>query len=220
VIYWHKKDQRGEYAMEEHLEVLGPYRYRWDGGCFPLSADSLALGDFCTLRPGDRVMDLGCGAGLLLLLCARRQEGLALTGVELDPHAAGLARDNLAAGGLAGTVLTGDLRELAPGLSADLVVSNPPWYPTGQRGDGARVEGCTLRELCAAGAKALGHRGRFALVHRPERLVELLLALRQAGVEPKRLAFCRHSPDKPPYAVLVEGVKGGRPGLAVEPDRL
>ena len=45
-------------------------------------------------------------------------------------------------------------------------------------------------------------------------------ALRGAGLEPKRLQFCRHSPDKPPYAVLAEAVKGGRPGLAVLPDKL
>ena len=77
-------------------EQLGPYIYRWDGDCFPLGADSLALGGFCTLKGGWRVLDLGCGAGLLLLLCARRQEGLTLSGVEWDPHAAALARENLA----------------------------------------------------------------------------------------------------------------------------
>ena len=71
-------------------EQLGPYIYRWDGDCFPLGADSLALGGFCTLKGGWRVLDLGCGAGLLLLLCARRQEGLTLSGVEWDPHAAAL----------------------------------------------------------------------------------------------------------------------------------
>ena len=200
-------------------ELLGPFRYRWDMGCFPLSADSLALGDFCALRPGDRVADLGCGAGLLLLLCARRQEGLTLTGVELDPHAAELARANLAGNGLAGAVLTGDLRETAVPGGADLVLSNPPWYPPGQRGGSARVEDCSLAELCRAAAEALGRRGRFALVHRPERLADVFAALRGSGLEPKRMALCRHSPGKTPYAVLVEAVKGGRPGLAMEPDR-
>ena len=200
-------------------ERLGGYTYRWDEGCFPLGSDSLALGEFATLRAGDRVLDLGCGAGLLLLLCARRGENLTLTGVELDPHAAALARENLADNGLAGEILTGDWGALdLPG--ADLVMANPPWYPAGQRGDAARVEGRSLDKLCRSAARALGHRGRFALVYPPGRLVELLCALRGAGLEPKRLRLCRHSPDRPPYAALVEAVKGGRPGLDILPDRL
>lgn len=199
-----------------YQEQLGPYTYRWDEGCFPLGADSLALGAFCTLKPGSRVLDLGCGAGLLLLLCARRQEGLSLTGVELDPHAAALARENLSDNGLAGEILTCDLRVTDPTIRADLVVSNPPWYPqgSGKEGRPGRMEGYTLKELCAAAARALAPKGRFALVHRPERLVDLLCALRGAGLEPKRIQLCRHSPDKAPYALLVEAVKGGRPGLA------
>ncbi len=201
-------------------EELGGYTYRWDELCFPLGADSLALGEFCTLKPGWRVLDLGCGAGLLLLLCARREASLSLSGVEADPHAAALARENLERNGLAGTILTADLRGAEWPEKADLVISNPPWYPegSGAAGGPGRMEGCTLGELCAAGAKALKGKGRFALCYPPERLAELMCALRSAGLEPKRLRLCRHSPDKPPYAALVEAVKGGRPGLAIEPD--
>ena len=203
----------------EHTEQLGGYTYRWDGGCFPLGADSLALGEFCTLKPGQTVLDLGCGAGLLLLLCARREPSLTLTGVEVDPHAAALARENLAANGLAGEILTCDLREPDPALRADLVISNPPWYPagTGAEGGPGRMGGCTLEELCAAASAALKPKGRFALVYRPQGLTDLLCALRSAGLEPKRLRLCSHSPDKPPYAALVEAVKGGKPGLEICP---
>lgn len=202
-------------------ERLGRFSYRWTADCFPLGADSLALGEFCTLRRGDAVLDLGCGAGLLLLLCARREEGLRLTGVELDPAAASAARDNLAGNGLAGDVLTGDLRRVPLPRGVDLAVSNPPWYPAGAGkpgGPGRTEAGCTLSELCRAAAGALREKGRFALVHRPERLAEVLSALHGAGLEPKRLRLCRHAPDKPPYAVLAEGVRGGRPGLSILPD--
>ena len=200
-------------------EWLGPHFYRWSDGCFPLSADSLALGEICTLKPGDRVLDLGCGAGLLLLLCACRETGLTLNGVEIDREAADLARRNLEDSGLEGTILTADLRE-GDLPQADLVVSNPPWYPQGQAGDRAHVEGCTLTELCQAAAEVLGPKGRFALVHQPERLTDVLCALREAGLEPKRLQFCRHTPEKEPFAVLVEAVKGGRAGVKVLPDRI
>ena len=201
-------------------EQLGPYTYRWDGDCFPLGADSLALGGFCTLKGGWRVLDLGCGAGLLLLLCARRQEGLTLSGVEWDPHAAALARENLAENGLKGQILTCDLRSISLDKPMDLVISNPPWYPrgSGKEGGPGRMEDCTLPQLCTAAAGTLKPKGRFALVHRPERLTDLLCALRGAGLEPKRLRLCRHSPDKPPYAVLIEAVKGGHPGLDILPD--
>lgn len=197
------------------MEQLGPYIYRWDEGCFPLGADSLALGEFCTLKPGGRVVDLGCGAGLLLLLCARREPSLPLTGVEIDPHAADLARENLRENGLRGEILTCDLRDMGPIEPADLMISNPPWYPagTGKEGGPGRMGGCTLPELCAAASAVLKPKGRFALVYRPEGLTDLLCALRGAGLEPKRLKLCAHAPDKPPYAVLVEAVKGGRPGL-------
>ena len=214
--------ESGGYAVRGGEERLGPFTYRWSEKCFPLGADSLALGEFATVKAGDRVVDLGCGAGLLLLLCARRQEGLTLTGVEADPAAAGEARENLAANGLAGEILQCDLRAMEPGRRADLVISNPPWYPagSGREGGPGRMEGCTLSELCAAGAKLLDHRGRFALVHEAGRITDILCALREAGLEPKRLQLCRHSPDRPPYALLTEAVKGGRPGLTVLPDRI
>lgn len=201
-------------------ETLDGYTYRWDDGCFPLSADSLALGKFCTLKSGQRVLDLGCGAGLLLLLCARRTPDAALFGVELDPHAAALARENLSQNGLDGSILTADLARAELPVGFDLVISNPPWYPngSGEAGGAGRMENCPLPQLCGVAAKSLKGKGRLALCYPSERVVDLLSALRGAGLEPKRLQFCRHRPDKKPSAVLAEGVKGGRPGLEVLPD--
>ena len=203
-------------------ERLGAYTYAWSEDCFPLGADSLALGEFCTVKPRDRVLDLGCGAGLLLLLCAGRERELSLFGVEIDSAAAELARENLKRNALGGEIRQGDLRTTPLPEDLDLVVSNPPWYPkgTGAEGGPGRMEGCTLPELCHAAAKALKLKGRFALVHLPERLTDLLTELRGAGLEPKRLQLCRGRVDKAPYAVLIEAVKGGRPGLTVLPDKL
>ena len=113
-------------------EQLGPYTLTWPDGVFPLGADALALGGFATVRRGWRVCDLGTGSGALLLLLARREGELTLFGVERDPLAARTARGNLAVNGLAGTVVTADLR--ASGLPAgqfDLVVSNPLILPRG-----------------------------------------------------------------------------------------
>lgn len=198
-------------------EQLGSYTLTWPDGVFPLGQDTLALGGFATVRPGWRVCDLGTGSGALLLLLARRQGKLSLHGVELDPLAARTARENLEQNGLEGTIVQEDLRR-AP-LSAggfDLVVSNPPYFPVGSGTSGGAArseEQCSLTELCAAAGRLTRNGGRFALCHRPERLVDLFAALRAAGLEPKRIQLLHHSPSHPPYCVLVESIRQGRPGL-------
>ena len=203
------------------MERLGPFTYRQGG--FPLGQDTLLLGRFATLRRGGRVCDLGCGAGALPLLLLARESSLDLSGVELDGEAAALARRNLAENGLSGVIRTGDLRrvrEQFPAGCFDLVVSNPPYFPagSGESGGSARMElCCTLTQVCAAAAFLLKNGGRFALVHRPERLAGVMEALGQSGLEPKRLQMVQHDRDKPPAAVLVEAVRQGRPGLSVLP---
>ena len=203
-------------------EQLGPYRYEQSDTCFPLGQDSLVLASFATLRRGDRVCDLGCGAGALLLLLAARQSTLALSGVEISPEDSALARKNLTENGLTGEIYTGDLRQVCKTLSAggfSLVISNPPYFKAGSGGDGgaARMEEATLTDWCAAAGRLVKNGGRFALVHRPERLAELFAALAAARLEPKRMQLLAYYRRKPPYAVLVEAVKDGGPGLEVLP---
>ena len=201
-------------------EQLGPYTLSWPEGVFPLGGDALALGEFATVRPRWRVCDLGTGSGALLLMLARRAEGLSLTGVERDPLSARTARDNLAANGLPGELALGDWREIPlPAGTFDLVIANPPYFPpgSGRGNDPARMElHGGLDELCAAAGRLLKNGGRFALCHRPERLCDVLCTLRAHGLEPKRLKLVAHSPAHPPALLLVEAVKGGRPGLRIE----
>lgn len=203
-----------------NTEQLGPYTLSWPDGVFPLGGDSLALGAFATVKPRWRVCDLGTGSGALLLLLARRTEGLSLTGVELDLLSAQTARDNLLKNGLAGEIVKGDLRKgNLPAGGFDLVISNPPYFPVGAGTSGGSArseESCTLDELCAAAARLVKNGGRFALCHRPERLTDVLCALRAHGLEPKRLKLISHSPGHPPSVILVEGVRQGKPGLRLE----
>ena len=204
-----------------HREQLGPYTLRWPENVFPLCGDSLALGNFATVRNGWQVCDLGTGSGVLLLLLAARAERLALWGIELDPLSAHFAESNLAANNLAGYIFRGDLRQpLIPAGQFDLVISNPPYFPleAGKSGGAARCEEhCTLEELCAAAGRLVRNGGRFALCHRPERLADLFAALRGAGLEPKRMKLLSHGPGHPPSCVLVESVRQGRPGLEILP---
>ena len=203
-------------------ERLDPYTLSWEEGVFPLGGDALALGAFASVKPGGRVCDLGTGSGVLLLLLARRAEDLRLTGVERDPLSARTARSNLEANGLTSEVVAGDLRAAPlPAGGYDLVISNPPYFPVGSglSGGPARSEEfCSLEELCAAAGRLVKNGGRFALCHRPERLVDVVCSLRGHGLEPKRLKLVSHGPGHPPSLLLVEAVKQGKRGLSIETD--
>ena len=109
----------------------GP-RFARSGAGFALGTDSVLLADFAAQRRGvRRIADLGCGAGVLTVLLLRALEQATAVGIELQPDAAQLARDNIKANGLSGRaqILCADLRAhrtLLPAGSFDLVVANPP----------------------------------------------------------------------------------------------
>lgn len=202
------------------LEQLGPYQLEQRPEVFPLGSDTLALGRFATVRKGWRVCDLGTGSGVLLLLLAARESQLELFGLDQDPAAAALAQDNLRHNGLEGQIWTGSWSQTPfPPGSFDLVVSNPPYYAPGSGKDGgpARMEREELDALCRAAARLLRNGGRFALSFPTQRMVDLLETMRRWDLEPKRLKLLSHTPTKPPYALLVEGVRQGKPGLQVLP---
>lgn len=206
----------------ESTEYLGTYRLTQSDEYFKLGRDSVLLSRFATVRPGWEVCDLGCGIGSLLLLLSQREERLTRCGIELNPGAAELARRNLAENGLEGEIVTGDLRDVSlfRGDAFRLVISNPPYFRKGSGFSGgmARMEEeCSVEELCAAASRLLRTGGRFALVYRPERLAELFAALREARLEPKRMQLLAYDPARPPFAVLVECVKQGGPGLEILP---
>lgn len=202
------------------LEQLGPYQLEQRPGVFPLGSDALALGRFATVRKGWRVCDLGTGSGVLLLLLAAREPQLELFGLDQDPTAAALAQDNLRHNGLEGQIWTGSWSQTPfPPGSFDLVVSNPPYYAPGSGKDGgpARMEREELDALCRAATRLLRNGGRFALSFPTQRLADLFETMRRWDLEPKRLKLLSHTPTKPPYALLVEGVRQGKPGLQVLP---
>ena len=215
------------------LETLwGGFTLEEAPGVFPLGTDSVLLADFVRLRPRARICDLGCGGGALgLLLCTRRDD-CAVTGVEIQPEAQDLCRRNIARNDLSDrmTVVSGDLRQyrqLLPAGAFTDVVSNPPYFPaatpaapTPQRAAARSQQSCSPEDLARAAAWCLQWGGRFSLVHRPELLADLFAALRSHGLEPKRLRPVRHRAGSTPSLVLVEAVRGGKPGLRWEPDLL
>ena len=194
-------------------------------GAFPLSTDSMALGSFARLPKAAKVLDLGSGCGTLgLLLCAR--DGLCqVTGVELSQQAHAMALENIARNGLDGRMVSicADLKTIPqafPRGGFSVCVSNPPYFSAGAVRAGqenARHEGqCKPEDLFASAAWALKYGGDFYLVHKPQRLAQLLTLGDKYGMACKRLCLLRHSPDTLPDVVLLAFRKGGKPGLTLE----
>lgn len=219
----------------EHWESLCPggYRFVYDDTLFPPGTDTFLLSSLPRLRPGLRVCDLGAGTGLLGLLLLQRQPELRVTGVELQGAAVRLAEQAAAENRLTDRFfpLHGDLRQIRSLLgtgSFDLVVCNPPYYAPGSGAlaaeapkQSARAEVyCTLEEVCQAAAYLLRWGGSFCLVHKPERLTDLLYTLRTSHLEPKRLRFVCKTAGAAPSLVLCESRRGGKPGLSIEPPLL
>ena len=216
----------------EHWEELKPggLRFVWADHLFRPGTDTFLLSSLPRLRPGLRVCDLGCGTGLLGLLLMQRQPDLRIAGLDIQPEAAALARRAAAENGLTERLdfRCGDLRQVRgifPTGCFDLVVCNPPYYPPAGgklSADGARRTArseteASLADLCAAASYLLRWGGKFCLVHKPERLADVLCALRDAGTEAKRLRFVHNRAADPPSLFLAEGCRGGRPGITVEP---
>jgi len=211
----------------ENIKANG-YRFVWDESLFRPGTDTFLLSSFPRVKGGLRVCDFGCGTGLLALLLLQRCQTLQMTGIDIQPQAISLAQKAAAENGLTDrlTFQTEDLRKTTlPAGSFDLIVCNPPYYPSGSgklsASEASRIArselSCTLEELCQAAARLLRWDGRFCLVHKPERLTDVIYALRQSKQEPKRLRFvCKNGCDAPSL-FLLEACRGGKSGLTVEP---
>ena len=205
----------------------GGLRFVYGNGQHPPGLDSFLLASLPKLKPGWKVCDLGCGTGLLGLLLLQRQRALAVTGLDIQPEAVRLGKLAAAENRMEDRLFfrLEDLRETAlPAGSFDLAVCNPPYFPPSAgplpKGEARRTarteESCTLEEVCRAAARLLRWGGSFCLVHKPERLTDLLCALRGEGLEPKRLRLVSLRPERAPSLLLLEARRGGKPGLAVE----
>lgn len=205
----------------------GGLRFVYGNGQHPPGLDSFLLASLPRLKPGWKVCDLGCGTGLLGLLLLQRRRELTVTGLDIQPEAVRLGKLAAAENRVEDRLFfrLEDLRKTAlPAGSFDLAVCNPPYFPPSAgplpKGEARRTarteETCTLEDVCRAAGRLLRWGGAFCLVHKPERLTDLLCALRGEGLEPKRLRLVSLRPERAPSLLLLEARRGGKPGLAVE----
>jgi len=209
--------------------VIGQLKVIQSESEFCFSLDAILLSHFATVRQGAHAVDLGTGTGVIALLLTERGAGH-VSGVEFSPTMFAMATRSVMLNQLQNKVdiVHGDLcniKELLPAGQSDLVVSNPPYRPVGggfispnDRVAMAKHEvTATLQDVVNAARYLVKTRGRFAMVHLPERMSEILVAMSQAGIEPKRLQMVHSAVDKKPKMLLVEGIRGGNPGIQVLP---
>ena len=214
----------------DDLQLSG-YHIIQDPQRFCFGVDAVLLTDFAKVKPGERLLDLGTGTGVIPILLSAKTKGSGFTGLEIQPESADMARRSVSYNHLEEKVeiVTGDIKEAADlfdAASFDVITTNPPYMLNhhGLRNDGdartiARHEVlCTLDDILRESAKLLKEsKGRFYMIHKPFRLAEILSKMCQYKIEPTRIRFVHPYIDKEPTMVMIEGLKGGKSRVTVEP---
>ena len=226
--------EQTEYLFEgerlDDLQLSGYYIIQ-DPKRFCFGIDAVMLSDFAKVKPGERVLDLGTGTGVIPILLSAKTKGLHFTGLEIQPESADMAQRSVRYNDLEDKIdiVTGDIKEAAElfgTASFDVITTNPPYmlkeHGLKNHGDARTIARheilCTLDDILRESAKLLReNKGRFYMIHKPFRLAEILTKMCQYKIEPKRIRFVHPYVDKEPTMVLIEGLKGGKSRVTVEP---
>lgn len=192
--------------------------------------DAVLLADFASPKRKERACDFGTGCGIIPMLWYRNRCASSIVGVELQKQGYEQACESAVISSATEKVsfLNHDLKDIKSVLihgCMDVVTMNPPYKAADSGIKSAsttdviarhEVE-CNLNDIAFAAAHLLNFGGRLCLCNRPERLSDTICAMKQAGIEPKRLRFVVKRPDTRPWLFLIEGKKGSKPYLNVEP---
>lgn len=195
--------------------------------CFGM--DAVLLSGFATAKPGESVLDIGTGTGIIPILLAARTKGEHFTGLEIQEESADMARRSIGYNHLEEriSVVTGDIKEaeeLFSPASFHVITTNPPYMaqnhgiknPKSPKAIARHELLCTLEDIVRKASRLLVPGGRFYMVHRPFRLAEIMVLLTSCRLEPKRIRFVHPFVDREPSMVLLECHKGGRSRVTVE----
>jgi len=197
---------------------------------YRFSIDAVLLAFQADPRPGDKVVDLGTGCGIIPLIMAVRAPDIRIWAVEVQPELADLAEANVNQNRLQDRieVMQMDMRRLKPEMTdgpADLIVCNPPYRrpgsgrinPAEQRALARHEIKVTLNDILETTRRMLRTAGRFATIYAAERTTDILFRMRSERIEPKFIRMIHSSQQADAKLVLIEGVKDGRTGLRVAP---
>lgn len=198
---------------------------RW----FCFGMDAVLLSAWSQVKKGERVLDLGTGTGIIPILMEARYPGEHFHGLEIQPGVAEMASRSVQLNQLSHriSIVEGDIKEASSLLgraSFDVVTCNPPYMddchgiqnPSEPKAIARHELMLAFDDVAREAAACLKPHGRFYMVHRPRRLMDLLTTLRAHKLEPKRIRMIHPFVNKEANMVLVEAVKGGGVLMHVE----
>ncbi len=198
-----------------------------NGFCFGM--DAVLLTGFVQPETAGRILDLGTGTGIIPILLRAKTASRDLTGLEIQPESADMAGRSVELNDLTGDIhiVQGDIKnasEIFGRSSFDVVTSNPPYIKSGSgivNPESAKAIArhevlCTFEDIARQSAALLKDGGRLYLVHRPDRLAEIIDTLREYSLEPKRLRMVHSFAGSEAVMFLLEAVLGGGSGMKVE----
>lgn len=213
--------------VEEEL-LIGNYRILQDTALYRFTSDAVLLARFLSAKKGERVADFCSGSGIVGLHFYAENRGVEhVTLFEMQPSLADMSARTVVLNRLEEVFTVENMRvQDIPARYVEafsLILCNPPYERGGFANADAGKALCrkelslTLDELCAAAARGLRYGGRFALIHRADRLAEVIYTLHAHALEVKKIQPVAGKEGAKPYAVLVAAVKGGRPGCELLP---
>jgi tRNA1Val (adenine37-N6)-methyltransferase len=192
------------------------------------SIDAVILAHHARPMPGDQVLDLGTGCGIIPIMLAFQFHEADFFGVEIQPELADIARQNVRENHMENQIkiMCRDMETLRQNQfqgPMDLVISNPPYRraasgrinPNSQRAIARHEIKITLSGVATAAGCMLKTAGKFIMIYSAERLADLLVQLRSVRIEPKFIRFIHSGQETEAKLILLEGVKEGNPGMKV-----
>lgn len=197
---------------------------------FRFGVDAVLLANFAKVKRGMRVIDLCTGTGIVPFIIAGKTEAASITGIEIQEEFVEMANRSVKINDLGDRVsfINGDLKDeknIKTIEKANVITVNPPYKlansgilnPTDKMAVARHEVCCTLEDVIVASRRLLKDNGRLYMVHRPERLADILCLMRKHKIEPKTIRMVHPNTKKAPNIVLVEGQRDGGAFLKWEP---
>lgn len=219
-----KNNERIDDLEFENLKII----QNTDGFCFGI--DSVLLSDFAkNIKRNSKVVDIGTGTGIISILLSKKANANKIYGVEIQEEVADMAKRSVKLNNLEDKIeiINEDIKNIGKYLennTIDVIVSNPPYkkVSAGIKNENEKLLisrheiKCNLADIAEISRKLLKDKGEIYIVHKSERLVDIITTFRQFNLEVKHLRLVQSTVDSKPNLVLVKAVKNGGEFLTID----